>query len=131
VLAERGKVARILVVAADTARRMRIEEALRAAGHAVEAFADVAAIDPDAYDAGVIEVEASSETRMDPVQELRARWPRLPLVPLVARPTIRTASRAFRAGALDVLIATDSPEGLRAAVAAALARRPPRRPTEA
>jgi DNA-binding NtrC family response regulator len=117
-------VARILIVVTDAGRRTRIEDALRASGHDVETCAALDSVaDPDAFDAAVVEVDSPSEERMDPARLMRERHPGLPIVPLVARPTIRAASRALRAGALDVLIGAETPEGLRAAVAAALAHR--------
>jgi two-component system nitrogen regulation response regulator GlnG len=118
---------RVLVVDDDAAIRTVVREALRRAGHLVEAVGSIAdmrrAIGAFAPDVLITDVMLPDGDGLDLVPELLERHPGLPIIVLSARNTLATAVRATEQGAFDYLPKPFDLEELGRAVSSALAGR--------
>jgi len=118
---------RVLVVDDDTAIRTVVREALRRAGHSVEAVGTIAdmrrALDEFEPDVLVSDVMLPDGDGLDFVPEIVRQYPGLPVIILSARNTLATAVRATEQGAFDYLPKPFDLEELGRAVMAALAGR--------
>ncbi len=118
---------RVLVVDDDAAIRTVVREALRRAGHVVEAVGTIAdmqrAIGTFAPDVLITDVMLPDGDGLDLVPELLERHPGLPIIVLSARNTLATAVRATEQGAFDYLPKPFDLEELGRAVSSALAGR--------
>ncbi|HLY88393.1 MAG TPA: sigma 54-interacting transcriptional regulator, partial [Acetobacteraceae bacterium] len=118
---------RVLVVDDDAAIRTVVREALRRAGHLVEAVGSIAdlrhAIGTFAPDVLITDVMLPDGDGLDLVPELLERHPDLPIIVLSARNTLATAVRATEQGAFDYLPKPFDLEELGQAVSSALAGR--------
>ncbi len=118
---------RVLVVDDDAAIRTVVREALRRAGHLVEAVGTIAdmrrAIGTFAPDVLITDVMLPDGDGLDLVPEMLERHPGLPIIVLSARNTLATAVRATEQGAFDYLPKPFDLEELGRAVSSALAGR--------
>ena len=118
---------RVLIVDDDAAIRTVVREALRRAGHLVEAVGSIAdmrhAIGTFAPDVLITDVMLPDGDGLDLVPELLERHPDLPIIVLSARNTLATAVRATEQGAFDYLPKPFDLEELGQAVSSALAGR--------
>ncbi|MEZ0494682.1 nitrogen regulation protein NR(I) [Sphingomonas sp. IW22] len=121
-----GHVGRILVCDDDAAIRTVIAQALRRAGHRVDAVASLTALRAEISrslpDVLVTDVILPDGNGLDVVTSLTAEYPRLPVIVLSAQNTLTTAVRATEAGAFDYLPKPFDLDALADAVQGALAR---------
>ncbi|WP_419808200.1 nitrogen regulation protein NR(I) [Sphingomonas sp.] len=118
---------RVLLIEDDAAIRTVIVQALRRAGHEVEAVdtleAARRALAIRAPDVLVTDVVLPDGDGLDHLAEVTDRHPELPVIVLSARNTLTTAVRATEAGAYEYLPKPFDLDNLTRAVAGAVARR--------
>ncbi len=117
---------RVLVVDDDTAIRTVVAQALRRAGHEVEAVDSLAQADRalagGAPDVLVTDVVLPDGNGIDHLRIVAERFPDLPVIVLSARNTLTTAIRATEAGAYEYLPKPFDLDDLTRAVAGAVAK---------
>jgi DNA-binding response OmpR family regulator len=120
-----------LVIDDETNVRRMIRMALEANGYEVEEAASGASgldiyADGSYFDAVILDQKMPGMDGLETLKRLRLRTPDAAVVMATAYGSIELAVDAMKAGATDFLKKPLTPEMLRGAVAAALAKRPPR-----
>jgi CheY-like chemotaxis protein len=98
---------RVLVVDDEVAFRENVSAIVKDGGHSVTDVASVAkaveALEREEYDVMFTDVRMGRQSGMDLLAEARKRWPRLSVIVLTGRGTVKTAISALQQGAVDYL----------------------------
>lgn len=127
---------RILVVDDETNIRRMIRITLEADGYEIEDAADGKTgldlfADGSRFDAVVLDQKMPGMDGLETLKQMRKRTPAVPVVMATAFGSIELAVDAMKAGATDFLRKPLTPDTLRGAVLAAVAKRVPRTPRQA
>jgi CheY-like chemotaxis protein len=127
---------RILVIDDEPNIRRMIRITLETDGYEIEDAADGKTGldtfgDGSRFDAVVLDQKMPGMDGLETLKQLRKREPAMPVVMATAFGSIELAVDAMKAGATDFLRKPLTPDTLRGAVLAAVAKRPPRQPAPA